>query len=176
MRLDMRLAEWAALRWISIDWFLRCCSLYFMAKFRIRTGMVAGSTIGILLLTIVSCSETKVSRCNRVITVANQATQDIQSLPGQTLQPKERFAKAAEILDRAARDVGGLKINDTTVQKLQMQLVGIYNDDRTNNQVLATSTNAKEIRQALQKIQQNDLIQKNLVKAVNTYCQAPEPS
>ncbi len=152
-----------------------------MVKSRIRTWVGTGRTIailpiGILLLSIVSCSETKVSRCNRVITVANQATQDIQSLPGQTLQPKERFAKAAEILDRASRDLGALKIEDATVQKLKTQLVEIYDRDRANNQVLANSTNAKEIRQALQKIQENDLIQKNLVKAANTYCQAPEQS
>jgi hypothetical protein len=152
-----------------------------MENSRIRTWVGAGRTIGmlpigILLWMIVSCSETKVSRCNRVITVANQATQDIQALPGQTLQPKERFAKAAEILDRASRDLGALKIEDTTVQKLKTQLVEIYDRDRANNQVLASSTNAKEIRQSLQKIQQNDLIQKNLVKAANTYCQAPEQS
>ncbi len=152
-----------------------------MSKSRIRTWVGRDSAIGILpigilLFSIVSCSETKVARCNRVITVANQATQNIQSLPGQTLQPKERFAKAAEILDRASRDLKALKIEDATVQKLQTQLVEIYDRDRANNQVLASSTNAKEIRQSLQKIQQNDLIQKNLVKAANTYCQAPEQS
>ncbi len=120
------------------------------------------------------CGETKVSRCNSLVSVANRTTQDIQTLPGQTLQPKERFAKAAEILDRASRDVGGLKIEDSTIQKLQTQLIEIYSRDRKNNQILATSNNAKEIRQALQQIQQNDILQKNIVKAANTYCQAPE--
>lgn len=149
---------------------------YFMVKLGIRKFVGVGSTIGLILLSIVSCNETKVSRCNRVITVANKATQEIQSLPGQTLQPKDRFAKAAEILDRTVRELEALKIQDATVQKLQTQLVEIYTNDRNNNQILAKSTNAKEIRQALQKIQQNDVIQKNLVKAVNTYCQAPEQS
>lgn len=127
------------------------------------------------LLSLVSCSETKVSRCNALISVANRATQDIQSLPGQTLQPKERFTKAADILDRASRDVSALKIQDATVQKLQTQLVALYGLDRDHNQVLANSNNAKAIREALQSLQKNDLQQKSIVKAANTYCQTTEP-
>ena len=126
------------------------------------------------LLSLASCSETKVSRCNALISVANRATQDIQSLPGQTLQPKERFTKAADILDRASRDVSALKIQDATVQKLQTQLVALYGRDRDHNQVLATSDNAKAIREALQNLQKNDLHQKSIVKAANTYCQTTE--
>jgi hypothetical protein len=149
-----------------------------MAKFRIRKLVSDGCPIVILILSLSGylsgCGETKVSRCNNLVSVANRTTQDIQTLPGQTLQPKERFAKAAEILDRASRDVGALKIQDATIQKLQTQLVEIYSRDRKNNQILATSNNAKEIRQALQQIQQNDVLQKNIVKAANTYCQAPE--
>ncbi len=148
--------------------------IYFMAKLRIREFAGWGCPIALLLLSIGGCGETRVSRCNSLISVANRMTQEIQTLPGQTLQPKERFAKAAELLDRASRDVGGLKIEDTTLQKLQTQLVEIYGRDRRNNQVLANSSNAKEIRQALQQIQQNDALQKNIVKAANTYCQTPE--
>ena len=132
------------------------------------------SPIALIFLSLAGCSETKISRCNTLISVANRVTQDIQSLPGQTLQPKERFAKAAEILDRASKDVNALKIQDATVQKLQTQLVELYARDRDHNQVLATSNNAKAIREALQDIQQNDLQQKNIVKAANAYCQTAE--
>ena len=148
-----------------------------MVKSRIREFMrqwLLTHPIALLFLSLASCSETKVSRCNTLILVANRTTQDIQSLPGQTLQPKDRFAKAAEILDRASRDVNALKIQDTTVQKLQTQLVELYARDRDHNQALATSNNAKAIREALQDIQQNDLQQKNIVKAANAYCQTAE--
>jgi hypothetical protein len=148
--------------------------IYFMAKLRIREFAGWGCPIALLILSMSGCGETKVSRCNSLISVANQTTQSIQALPGQTLQPKERFAKAAELLDRASRDVGGLKIEDVTLQELQKNLVEIYSRDRSNNQILASSSNAKEIRQALQQIQQNDVLQKNIVKAANIYCQTPE--
>ncbi len=134
------------------------------------------SPIVLIVLSLASCSETKISRCNTLISVANRVTQDIQSLPGQTLQPKERFAKAADILDRASRDVNALKIQDATVQKLQTQLVALYVRDRDHNQVLATSNNAKAIREALQNIQKNDLQQKSMVRAANAYCQTVENS
>lgn len=150
-----------------------------MVKSRIREFMrqwLITHPIALLFLSLASCSETKVSRCNTLILVANRTTQDIQSLPGQTLQPKDRFAKAAEILDRASRDVNALKIQDATVQKLQTQLVALYGRDRDHNQVLATSNNAKAIREALQSIQKNDLQQKSIVKAANVYCQTAENS
>ena len=139
----------------------------------VRRGFIT-CPIALIVLSLGSCSETKVSRCNTLISVANRVTQDIQSLPGQTLQPKERFVKAAEILDRASKDVNALKIQDATVQKLQTQLVELYVRDRDHNQVLATSNNAKAIREALQDIQQNDLQQKNIVEAANAYCQTAE--
>lgn len=129
-----------------------------------------------LSLLLTSCSETKVSRCNSLIQVANRTTQDIQSLPAQAIPPKERFAKAAELLDRAARDVTDLKVNDATLKPLRDQMIELYSRDRDSNRLLATSENAKEIRQAAESIQKNDVIQKNLVKAANTYCQAPEKS
>ena len=141
----------------------------------VRQGFISGS-IAFIGLSLSSCSETKVSRCNTLVSAANRVTQDIQSLPGQTLQPKERFAKAAEILDRASRDVQALKIQDATIQKLQLQLVELYGRDRDHNQVLATSNNAKAIREALQNIQKNDLQQKSMVKAANAYCQMVENS
>ncbi len=108
--------------------------------------------------------------------MANRTTQDIQSLPAQAIPPKERFAKAAELLDRAARDVTDLKVNDATLKPLRDQMIELYSRDRDSNRLLATSENAKEIRQAAESIQKNDVIQKNLVKATNTYCQAPEKS
>ena len=141
----------------------------------VRQGFIIGP-IAFMSLFLASCSETKVSRCNTLVSAANRVTQDIQSLPGQTLQPKERFAKAAEILDRASKDVNALKIQDATVQKLQLQLVQLYGRDRDHNQVLATSNDAKAIREALQNIQKQDVQQKNIVKAANAYCQTPEKS
>ena len=141
----------------------------------VRRGLMT-CPIALIILSLASCSETKVSRCNTLVAAANRVTQDIQSLPGQTLQPKERFAKAAEILDRASRDVNALKIQDATVQKLQTQLVQLYGRDRDHNQVLATSNDAKAIREALQNIQKQDVQQKNIVKAANAYCQTPEKS
>ena len=153
-----------------------------MVKSRIRelvqpwliTRPIAFTLLSLAVSSLASCSETKVSRCNALISVANRATQDIQSLPGQTLQPKERFTKAADILDRASRDVSALKIQDATVQKLQTQLVDLYGRDRDHNQVLATSNNAKAIRESLQSLQKNDLQQRSIVKAANTYCQTVE--
>ena len=119
-------------------------------------------------------SETKSDRCNRLISISNRTSQDVQKLPAKNLQPANRFTKAADLLERAAQEMQDLKPSDSKLLGLQQQLSTLYRQDSTHNRTLAQSQNAKAVRTAAEQIQTNSITQKNLVQAVNTYCQAPD--
>ncbi len=132
------------------------------------------AAIGLVLLTLTACSETKIDRCNRLVNLSNRTTETIQKLPSENLQPTDRFKKAAEILERSAQELQNLKLQDPKLADLQEQLTALYRQDSDHNQKLATAQNAKTLRTAADQIQKNSITQKNLVQAVNTYCQTPE--
>lgn len=137
-------------------------------------NLVKPGAIGIIFLALTACSETKVDRCNRLINLSNRTTESIQKLPSENLQPADRFKKAAEILDRSAQELQTLKLQDPKLTDLQEQLSKLYRQDSDHNQKLAAAQNAKTLRTAADQIQKNSITQKNLVQAVNTYCQASE--
>ncbi len=131
-------------------------------------------TIALTFLTLTACSETKTDRCNRLVNLSNSTTETIQKLPSENLQPADRFKKAAEILERSAQELQTLKLTDPKLADMQQQLSALYRQDSDHNQKLATAQNAKILRTAADQIQKNSITQKNLVQAVNTYCQASE--
>ena len=128
----------------------------------------------VLLLERWASSETKSDRCNRLIYISNWTSQAVQKLPAENLQPADRFTKAADLLERAAQEMQDLKPTDSKLLDLQQQLSTLYRQDSTNNRTLAQSQNAKAVRTAAEQIQTNSVTQRNLVQAVNTYCQAPD--
>ncbi len=128
----------------------------------------------VLPLVLRACSETKSDRCNRLISISNRTSQTVQKLPAENLQPADRFTKAADLLERAAQEMQDLKPSDSKLLDLQQQLTTLYRQDSTNNLTLAQSQNAKAVRTAAEQIQTDSITQKNLVQAVNTYCQAPD--
>jgi hypothetical protein len=128
----------------------------------------------VLLLVRCASSETKSDRCNRLISISNRTSQAVQKLPAENLQPADRFTKAADLLERAAQEMQDLKPTDSKLLDLQQQLSTLYRQDSTHNRTLAQSQNAKAVRTAAEQIQTNSVTQRNLVQAVNTYCQAPD--
>jgi hypothetical protein len=135
-----------------------------------RLASVSGPVL--LLLLLVGCSETTTSRCNRLVSISNRTTEAIQKLPGENLQPSDRFTKAAELLERSAQEIQDLKLNDEKLTDFQKQLSDLYRQDSTHNRQLAAAQNAKAMRTAADQIQKNSITQKNLVQVVNAYCQA----
>ena len=127
-----------------------------------------------LPLVLTACSETKSDRCNRLISINNRTSQSVQKLPAENLQPADRFTKAADLLEQAAQEMQNLKPTDSKLLDLQQQLSTLYRQDSTHNRTLAQSQNAKAVRTAAEQIQTDSITQKNLVQAVNTYCQAPD--
>lgn len=129
--------------------------------------------LGLVSLLVSGCSETKVDRCNKLVVLANQASQDIQALETQNSPPTAKFQAAADILDRATKSIQALQLNDPTLQGFQQQLVELYSRDRDSNRSLINPTNAQALRQATGQLQANHATQTQLVQAINAYCQAP---
>ncbi len=127
-----------------------------------------------LPLFLTGCSESKSDRCNHLISISNRTNQTLQKLPTENLQPADRFIKAADLLERAAQEMQDLKPSDNKLLELQQQLSVLYRQDSTHSRTLAQSQNARAVRIAAEQIQSNSITQKNLVQAVNSYCQAPE--
>ncbi|MGI0491884.1 hypothetical protein ACN4EG_08730 [Alkalinema pantanalense CENA528] len=152
----------------------------FVTRHSHLTRLPASRSIGLLMtglglvsLFVSGCSETKVDRCNKLVTLANQASQDIQALETQNSAPAAKFQAAADILDRATKSIQALQLNDPTLQGFQQQLVDLYSRDRDSNRSLVKPTDAQTLRQATTQLQANHAAQTKLVQAINTYCQAP---
>ena len=128
----------------------------------------------VLLLVRWASSETKSDRCNRLVYISNRTSQTVQKLPGENLQPADRFTKAADLLESAAQEMQDLKSSNRKLLDLQQQLSTLYRQDSNHNRTLAQSQNAKAVRTAAEQIQTNSITHKKLVQAVNTYCQAPD--
>ena len=62
---------------------------------------------------IVSCSQSKVSQCNKIIKVANQAADEAKAITngGKESDPKAML-KAADALEKASQDMQSIKVSD----------------------------------------------------------------
>ncbi|MBD2325272.1 hypothetical protein [Alkalinema sp. FACHB-956] len=152
----------------------------FVPRYSCLTRLPASRSIGLLMtglglvsLFVSGCSETKVDRCNKLVTLANKASQDIQALETQNSPPTAKFQAAADILDRATKSMQALQLNDPKLQGFQQQLVELYSRDRDSNRSLINPADAPTLRQAMAQLQTNHAAQTQVVQAINTYCQAP---
>ncbi|PZO43783.1 MAG: hypothetical protein DCF19_03915 [Pseudanabaena frigida] len=106
---------------------------------------VTAVTMGLLLY---GCGESKVSQCNKVVTVANKT---------KTLAvPKDvtGFVSLAENIDQIRIEVQAVAVQDSKLKELQVQLLGMYGDVSQALKAKAKATEAKD-KNALDKAKQD---------------------
>jgi DNA repair exonuclease SbcCD ATPase subunit len=123
------------------------------------------------------CGESKVTQCNKLIGLANQATDEIKGLQqgggDSAEQKKQQLEKIANSLDSYTQKAQGLSIQDEQLKAFQKQLIDLYQQTRDNSRALLTAVNTKDAKAtnaALSKLIQGGGAEQTLIRSVNTYC------
>lgn len=129
-------------------------------------------TAALSLLTV-SCSESKVSQCNKIIKIANKAVTEAKSITngGQTSDPKAML-KAADAMEKASKDMEDIKVSDEKLQDYQNRFVIMYRDTSkaTRDFVSAYGKDRSAAEAALVNLQKATVPEKQLVDEINIYC------
>ena len=136
---------------------------------------IAVSTLAALSF-LVSCSDNKVSQCNKLIKVANEAVSAVQTVT-QTATPDNvaAMAKIAEAADKAKSDMQGLSIGDEKLKGFQTRFTSMYTDTSKATRELVAAANSKDAvaaQKAFDALKTATDQENPLVTQVNTYCTA----
>jgi uncharacterized membrane protein len=142
-----------------------------------RRSIALVSAVAIVSTLLASCGESKVSQCNKLIGLANQATDEIKGLQqggGDSAdEKKKQLEKIANSLDSYTKKAEGLSIQDEQLKAFQKQLITLYQQTRDNSRDLLTAVNTKDAKAtnaALSKLIQGGGTEQTLIRSVNTYC------
>jgi hypothetical protein len=128
----------------------------------------------VISLLTVSCSESKISQCNKIIKVANQAVSQAKSVTngGQTNDPKAML-KAADAMEKASKEMKALNVKDTKLRDYQTGFIRMYGDTSKATRNFVTAFEKKDrpaAEAALLNLQQATTPERQLVADINSYC------
>lgn len=137
-------------------------------------GVLNVSTLVALGFLAVSCTDSKVSQCNKLIEVANQAVTEVQSVT-QNASPDnvEAMSKIADAADKAKADMQSIKLGDEKLQQFQGRFITMYTDTSKATRDLVTAASAKDAdsaQKAFDSLKTATDLEAPLVNEVNTYC------
>jgi hypothetical protein len=135
------------------------------------------SALVVMSTLLASCGESKVTQCNKLIGLANQATDEIKGLQqggGDTADAKkQQLEKIANSLDGYTKKAEGLSLQDEKLKIFQKQLIELYQKTRDNSRSLLKAVNAKDAKAtntALSELIKGGGAEQDLIRSVNTYC------
>jgi selenophosphate synthetase-related protein len=125
-------------------------------------------------LSTVSCSESKVSQCNKIIKVANEAVKEAKSVTngGQASDPKAML-KAANAMEKASIEMKAINLRDQKLKDYQAGFISMYSDTSKATRDFVAAFEKKDRRSAeaaLTNLQQATTPEKQLVADINSYC------
>lgn len=134
------------------------------------------SLLALISLIAVSCGQSRVAQCNKMIQVANQAVSDAKvvtnNLPKDDSQA-EAMRQAAAIMDKASTDMNAIEVTDETLQDYQASFAKMYSDMSQAMGEFAVAFEQKD-RQAAEaaqmNLQQATTPERQLVDTLNAYC------
>ncbi|MBI4780902.1 MAG: hypothetical protein HY785_06210 [Oscillatoriophycideae cyanobacterium NC_groundwater_1537_Pr4_S-0.65um_50_18] len=134
---------------------------------------IAVSTLAALSF-LVSCSDNKVSQCNKLIKVANEAVSAVQNVT-QTATPDNvaAMSQIATAADKAKADMQGLQIGDEQLKGFQTRFISMYTDTGKATRDLVAAAGAKDAaaaQTAFDALKTATDQEGPLVNQVNTYC------
>jgi hypothetical protein len=134
---------------------------------------VVSVAVAVGVLTV-SCGESKVSQCNKLIEVANKAVSDVQAITASAnSQDVGAMAKIADTADQAKASMESLELSDEKLKDFQQRFVSMYTDTSkaTRDLVAAVGAdNSQGAEQAYTALQTATNQETPLVTEVNGYC------
>jgi hypothetical protein len=139
---------------------------------------IAFSALICLGLLVTSCTDNKVSQCNKLIKVANGAVSSVESVtqnasPNNSPDNVEAMTKIAEAADKAKADMQGLQLSDEKLKDFQTRFVSMYTDTSKATRDLvkaAGSKDAASAQKAFDSLKSATDREAPLVSEVNKYC------
>jgi hypothetical protein len=124
---------------------------------------------------LISCSESKVSQCNKMTAVANRAVE-----VGQTFSQKAKASSDSKVLlemasqiDQLTKDMQAITLSDEKLQGFQTRFVTLYKTTHQGLQNVATAIAKKELpkaKQVLTSLESDKNQETTLVNEFNNYC------
>jgi oligoendopeptidase F len=141
--------------------------------FPMRYFLIVPLTTAVSFLAI-GCTESKVSQCNKIIQIANEAVSEAKSVTngGQSSDP-QAMLEAATAMEKASQDMASINVRDETLQDYQAGFVNMYQDTSQATRDFVTAFEKKDrsaAEAALTNLQQATTPEQQLVEDINTYC------
>ncbi len=130
-------------------------------------------TATVSLLTV-SCGESKISQCNKIIKVANEAVSQAKTVTngGQASDPKAML-QAADAMEKASKEMEAINVKDAKLKDYQTGFIKMYRDTSKATRDFVGAFEKKNhpaAETALTNLQQATGPEKQLVADINTYC------
>lgn len=145
--------------------------MYFPRQYFVLLPMIAA----VNLLTV-SCTENKVSQCNKIIKVANQIANKATAVinDGQRDNPKATL-QAAEAMDKASKEMAALTLKDEKLKNYQSRFMKMYGETSKATRDFIGAYEKKDrpaAEKALKKLDEATNQEPKLVDEINIYCTA----
>lgn len=125
-------------------------------------------------VSLASCSEGKISQCNQLIEIANQAASNVESVTNNSSpDDPEAFLSIAETADEAAENLESVDITDSTLEDYKQQFISLYVETSVATQQLVEAVqdqDAEAAEAAYEQLEEATEKEAPLVDAVNAYC------
>lgn len=139
------------------------------------------SSLLVLASLISSCSESKVSQCNKLIEIANRAVSGVREV---SENPKpdsiESMNRIADVANAAKAEMEGLQLSDPQLKDYKTRFITMYTDTNQATRDLVAAADKKDAtaaQQAFEALQTATSQEGPLVNEVNAYCDAqPVPT
>lgn len=148
-------------------------------KFRLQQVGTVGLAIAVML-TIGSCSSSKVSQCADMIKVVNQTVIDAENTTESINNGSfATLEKKVAIFDKAAKDLESIKLGDEKLKTYQNQFLTMYRGMADVSKQVIEGIKAKKltkVHEALGKYPKitSEKYERDLATSLTQYCQAPE--
>jgi hypothetical protein len=145
----------------------------FLGLLPYRRSIAISALVGLGFL-VTSCTDNKVSQCNKLIKVANEAVSSVQAVT-QNASPDnvEAMTKIAEAADKAKADMQGLQVTDEKLKAFQTRFINMYTETSKATRDLVAAAGAKNAAAAqasFDALKTATDKEAPLVSEVNTYC------
>ncbi|BAT52394.1 hypothetical protein NOS3756_13340 [Nostoc sp. NIES-3756] len=142
---------------------------------RVYKSTATLSTVAAIALLLTGCGESKISQCNKVIKVANQAASLGQQYgkDSKTAKGSQGLTELATKIDQVGTEMKGLEIKDEKLQGFQGRFLKLYQDISKGLNDAATAINKKDIKSANRffvNLQKSSVEEGLIVKEINGYC------
>lgn len=134
-----------------------------------RYAVILPHTVAIGCL-VVSCGESKVTQCNKLSNIINQA--DAVTKDAKTGKPSA-LIKAAVELDKVALSLKAIEVKDEKLQGMRSSFAIVYRDISKSFRKIAGAIqrqDAQTIKSGLKFLKQARKKDKALVEEINSYC------